>query len=114
MLGDLNSMHYSGPERRRRRVFVTRNTEYHVFDRLCVAVKNRNTDEWYTNHEALGKEVVALTNREGYWTVDLRAPITPGWRLCFANDLITSPLSTVRRPRPETVDVYPQFGYYAA
>ena len=36
---------YRGPERRRHRVFVTRNTEYHFRDGFCIAVRDRRTGQ---------------------------------------------------------------------
>ncbi|AKT40500.1 hypothetical protein [Chondromyces crocatus] len=44
---------YEGPERRRHRVFITRNTEYHVRDGVCVAVRDRNGKRFRASHIAL-------------------------------------------------------------
>ena len=34
---------YSGPDRRKRRMYVTHNTEYHLHDGVCVAVRDKHT-----------------------------------------------------------------------
>ena len=44
---------YAGPERRRRKVYFTRNTEYHFLDEVCVAVRRRDTGQWRMGHIAL-------------------------------------------------------------
>src|SRR5215469_12904009 len=48
---------YAGPERRRHRVYVTRNTEYHVRDRTCVAVRDRRTGDFMQGHLALERQI---------------------------------------------------------
>ena len=50
-------MSHAGKERRRRFVYLTRNTEYHTFDGTCVAVRNRNTGEWDPGHPALRRRI---------------------------------------------------------
>ena len=40
---------YGGPERRRHRVFVTRNTEYHFRDGFCIAVRDRRTGDFLSD-----------------------------------------------------------------
>jgi hypothetical protein len=46
-------MSYRGTERRRHRVYVTRNTEYHLRDGVCVAVRDRQSNAWRGAHIAL-------------------------------------------------------------
>jgi hypothetical protein len=46
-------MAYEGTERRRHRLVVTRNTEYHLKDDVCVAVRDRSTKRWCEGHLAL-------------------------------------------------------------
>jgi hypothetical protein len=46
-------MSYQGSDRRRHRLIVTRNTEYHLKDDLCVAVRDRNTKKWQVGHIAV-------------------------------------------------------------
>lgn len=50
-------MAYAGKERRRRFVYLTRNTEYHLLDSVCVAVRDRNSGDWDATHPALKKRV---------------------------------------------------------
>ena len=39
-------MQYSGPDRRKNRVFVTDHTEYHLRGEICVGVRDVRTGEW--------------------------------------------------------------------
>src|ERR1700742_5057694 len=48
---------YRGPERRRHRVFLTRNTEYHFRDGFCIAVRDRRTGDFLEGHLALHRRV---------------------------------------------------------
>jgi hypothetical protein len=109
---------YEGPERRRHRVYVTRNTEYHTRDGLCVAVRDRQSGEFYAHHYAVGKPL-----REGIRYDDggrLRGASLPdkievGDALHFSKDpmsldVLTSPLEAIRRPSRNTVDTYPALG----
>ncbi|MBI4955679.1 MAG: hypothetical protein HY908_26910 [Myxococcales bacterium] len=47
----------SANERRRRWVYITKNTEYHTLDGVCVAVRDRSTGRWQSEHPAHGKPV---------------------------------------------------------
>jgi len=47
------------------RVFLTRNSEYHLSDRACVGVRDRRTGEWYATHVALGCTLVGSITFEG-------------------------------------------------
>ena len=46
-------MDYKGKERRRHHVYVTRNTEYHLRDNVCVAVRDRKSRAFPPAHIAL-------------------------------------------------------------
>lgn len=102
---------YTGPERRRRKVYFTRNTEYHFLDEVCVAVRRRDTGQWRMGHVALQRPLsgsVRIT-REG----DVQPKSEPpqvGDALFFATDaadVITSILTAVGRPLPQTISSYP-------
>ncbi len=103
---------YRGPERRRHRVYVTRNTEYHFRDGFCVAVRDRRTGEFLHGHLALHHRL------DGGLKFFLNGGISPnpgepqpGESLYFASDgrdLVTSPLETVERPTKELVSAYPR------
>ena len=99
---------YTGPERRIHRVYVTRNTEYHVREGVCVAVKPRHASDWNTEHEAVAMTV------EGHVKVGALLPMPGppkiGYRIYFAednNDVLTSPVVAIARPHKTTVAQYP-------
>lgn len=102
---------YTGPERRRHRVYITRNTEYHVRDTCCVAVRDRRTGEFLHGHLAIDRRV------EGGLRFFDNGAIAPnpgeprrGESIYFAGDgreLVTSPLEATERPSPEMVSDYP-------
>jgi hypothetical protein len=102
---------YQGPDRRRHRVYVTRNTEYHFRDGFCIAVRDRRTGEFLHGHLALRRRV------HGGLKFSHNGGISPnpgepreGESLYFASedrDLVTSPLESVQRPPREVVSAYP-------
>jgi hypothetical protein len=102
---------YSGPERRRHRVYVTRNTEYHVRDWFCIAVRDRRTGDFMQGHLALHRRI------EGGLKFFPNGAIAPnpgeprrGESIYFAGngrELVTSPLEEVDRPSKEIVREYP-------
>ncbi len=101
---------FSGPERRRHRVYVTRNTEYHFRDGFCVAVRDRRSGEFLRGHLALDRRIQGGLRFFPSGAI-LPNPGEParGEALYFANDgrdLVTSPLETVERPTKETVHAY--------
>jgi hypothetical protein len=102
---------YEGPERRRHRVYVTRNTEYHFRDGYCVAVRDRRTGEFLHGHSALeGRIHGGLRFFEGGGIAPNPGEPRMGESLYFASegrDLVTSPLESVERPSRELVRAYP-------
>ncbi len=50
-------MAYRGKERRRRFVYTTRNTDYHVYNNVCVAVRDRCSGDWLSKHAALSRRL---------------------------------------------------------
>lgn len=109
------SSDYRGPERRRHRVYVTRNTEYHFRDDLCVAVRDRRTGSWLAGHLAMRRRLSGglRVNRNGTALPTWRAPRL-GESLYFGDDeqreLITSTLTDVQRPPREVVKSYAALG----
>ncbi len=101
--------HYAGPERRIRRVFVTRNTEYHFERGCCVGVKDRESGRWLLSHLAIGQQIGATLRAEqdGTWRTDPGEPL-PGQALLFtgAHPLATSVLREVQRPSRHDVALY--------
>lgn len=105
-------MLYNGRERRIHRVYVTRNTEYHVRRRLCVGVRDRRTGEWMNGHMALKSEVSGglKFHTSGAITPTEDLP-TVGESLFFSasgRDLVTSPVVNVDRPIQTIVAQYAQ------
>jgi hypothetical protein len=102
---------YKGPERRRHRVYLTRNTEYHFRDGFCVAVRDRRTGDFLHGHLALHRRVHGGLKflETGGMTPNDGEP-RPGESLYFASegrDLVTSALEGVERPTREVVRAYP-------
>jgi hypothetical protein len=102
---------YDGKERRRHKVFLTHNTEYHFRDARCVAVRDRRTGEWLPGHLALRRQLFGGIRFFMNGSL-LPNPGEPkvGEALFFAEggrDLITSPLESVERPPKELVEDYP-------
>jgi hypothetical protein len=102
---------YPGPERRRHRVYVTRNTEYHFRDGFCIAVRDRRSGDFLHGHLALQRRVHGGLKffPDGGIAPNAGEPKT-GESLYFAaegRDLVTSPLEAVERPSKELVGAYP-------
>jgi hypothetical protein len=99
-------MQYTGPERRKHRVYVTRNSEYHVRAGVCVAVRNRTTESWFAGHMAVGRQLVgALRFAPGGIVPHVGEPET-GDAIYFRegdHDVITSRLERIDRPAREVV-----------
>jgi hypothetical protein len=102
---------FTGPDRRRHRVYVTKNTEYHFRDGFCVAVRDRRTGDFLRGHLALRRRI------HGGLKFFLNGAIVPnpgepqpGEALYFATDgrdLVTSPLERIERPAREVASAYP-------
>lgn len=114
---EIRSDGYLGPDRRHNRVFVTRNTEYHCRDDVCVAVRDLRTGQFKKEHPALGRHMSGGIHfvKDG----SIESFTKPGDRpavgdsLLFSEgkletELITSPLSAIRRPPKEIVSRYSQ------
>lgn len=103
-------MGYQGKDRRIHKVFVTRNTEYHIRRDTCVAVKDRRSGEWLRAHLALRNRV------HGGLRFGLHGGIHPnvgqpsiGDSLFFhtaGRDLVTSPVLSIERPVRKLVQEY--------
>ncbi len=104
-------MGYTGSERRIHRVFLTRNTEYHVRKNVCVAVRDRRSGDWVRGHLAVRSKV------SGGLRFFMNGAIKPndgkpgiGESLFFCaqgRDLVTSPVESIERPERQTVLSYP-------
>src|SRR5258706_4962888 len=92
------------PERRIHKVFVTRNTEYHVRRGQVVAVRRRGTSEWLTGHSAMNLAVEGHVEAGGF-APQPGAP-SPGERLYLARpgkDVLTSTVVSIERPEKALV-----------
>ena len=98
-------------ERRLHRVFVTRNTEYHVRKDICVAVRDRKSGDWLRGHLAVKQRVegsLKFDNRGAIEATDTLPNV--GQSLFFhaqGRDLVTSPVLAVERPPQDMVTRYP-------
>lgn len=103
-------MGYQGNERRIHKIFVTRNTEYHVRQDQCVGVRDRRTGEWLKAHLALSSRMAGSLrfSRDGGVLPNTERPKV-GESLFFqasGRDLVTSAVLAVQRPEKNTVDAY--------
>ena len=105
---------YSGPDRRRRRVYVTQNHEYHCKDGVCVAVRDIRTGEFLPEHTALGKVATGAVVLKGAGIESIAPPeeASPGQRMHFAvdvddrSDVLTSTVQSIERPPRDVVEKY--------
>jgi len=101
---------YTGPERRKNRVFVTKNTEYHFRGDRCVAVRDRRSSKWLPSHLAIGRRLSGGVHfhKNGAAVPVCDAP-SLGEALYFADDgreLITSAVCGLERPNREVIRGY--------
>lgn len=108
-------MSYTGHERRRHRLVVTRNTEYHLRDEVCVAVRDRRTKKWCEGHLAVSLKVEGGVrfHDNGAVVPSLEDP-RPGDAMFFTyrtdlgheRQLITSKIEAIERPPKRDVLAY--------
>jgi hypothetical protein len=110
MSDDAACMGWKGDERRRHRVYLTRNTEYHLREGVCVAVRDRRTGEWLAGHLAMRRTLHcgirfymngAIRPNLGDPRVGEALFFTAGGR-----DLVTSPVEAIARPERHVVETY--------
>jgi hypothetical protein len=107
---------HAGPERRKNRLFVTRNSEYYCRDGSCVAVRDRRTGRFSPTHPAIGKRLAGalrLSPEGGMAGAFPPDALEPGEHLCFSScdghldrDVVTSPLLAIERPPKEVMSRY--------
>ena len=103
-------------ERRRRKVFVTLNSEYFCTDGVCVAVRDRHSGAFLPEHNAIGKRFTGSFQRNsegGIGAVEPPESTRPGLQLCFSSghgdlehDILTSAVLAIDRPPKELVQAY--------
>lgn len=110
-------MTYEGNERRVHKVYVTRNTEYHLRSGVCVAVKDRGTNRFRNAHIALnlkmeggvkiypnGAVIPNLTNPEVGDAIFFDLVRDDGEK----RQIVTSRIEKIDRPPKRDVLMYPK------
>jgi hypothetical protein len=97
---------YSGVERRRNRMFLTKNSEYYCWGDTCTAVRDLTSGTFNKNHSAIGRRLAGGVcflpdGRLGSFTQRGEDP-HPGESIFFSNgklgeELVTSALCKVAR-----------------
>jgi hypothetical protein len=109
-------MGYQGNERRRHRVYITRNTEYHLRDGVCVAVRDRRSRAFRPAHIALNLKLEGGVKIYSNWAmVPNVAEPTAGDAIFFTHvgpdgdskQIVTSRVETIDRPPKRDVLLYP-------
>lgn len=104
-------MAYAGKERRIHRVFVTRNTEYHIRKRTCIGVRDRRSGRWLRGHLAIQSRVAGgIRFNSGGGVIPNEGVPVIGESLFFSaggRDLVTSAIVAIERPVREVVETYP-------
>ncbi len=99
-----------GDERRIHKVFVTRNTEYHVRKNLCVGVRDRRTGRWMSGHLAFRSAVaggLSFVPGGGVRATDALPAVGDSLFFCReGRDLVTSPILAIERPERQVVSAY--------
>jgi hypothetical protein len=103
-------MQYTGPERRIHKIFVTRNSEYHMKKSTCVGIRDRKSGTWSKNHSALCQDIAGsiLFDEDGSIKISPGLPRV-GESMYFdvgGVDLITSSIVSVERPVGNVVAQY--------
>lgn len=109
-------MSYEGVERRRFFTYVTRNTEYHLQEGICVAVRDRRTGQFLQAHVAIGMRLVGGVNMSPN---GLRLPKSEkpevGDALCLtksiesSHQIVTSRVEAIERPSRPSAVTYSSF-----
>lgn len=102
---------YAGPERRIHKVYVTRNTEYHVRRGICVAVRDRRSGRWIEGHLAIRKRLEGSLRYHAHGISPNPGEPQIGDAVYFRageRDLITSRLEAMERPPKHIVENYPR------
>lgn len=87
-------------ERRRHRQFITHNTEYHLRGDVCVAVRDRRSGSWLTEHDALGTRLMGCLacTPHGFSLVASGELGSSLWFNHHGMDVVTSAVEDVQRP----------------
>src|SRR5690242_14546948 len=97
------------PERRIHKVYVTRNTEYHVRRDVCVAVRDRRSGEWLEEHAALCCKLGGSVRADERGLTPRSGPPSVGDVILFranGHHVVTSLVEAIERPEKHIVDQY--------
>lgn len=91
--------------------FVTKHSEYHLRDGVCIAVRDRASGHWVHNHPALHRPAQGTVRLQADGSL-VRSSSTPapGEALLLGDqgqDLLTSALCSIERPTKKIVMSYP-------
>ncbi|MDX2051295.1 MAG: hypothetical protein SFV15_02825 [Polyangiaceae bacterium] len=110
----MHTKSYAGPERRRHLTYLTRNTEYHLRDGICVAVRNRRNNHWLLQHKALSQK---LAGGVRFHPDGVAIPVDGGPQIGEAlyfeeagRGLVTSLVCAMERPTKQVVSQYAAVG----
>jgi hypothetical protein len=94
------------------RVYVTRNTEYHVLGDLCVAVRDLRTGVWKPDHTALQRRIKGSIRVRpgGTWDVTRDMPGVGAVIYFGGQGPMTSQVQQVRLPTSAELEHYEQIG----
>jgi len=101
---------HPGPERRIHKVYVTRNTEYHVRRGVCVAIRDRHTGTWLEKHAALRCRLGGSIRADEHGMTPHWGPPRVGDVILFCangHHVLTSMIEAVERPSKDIVEQYP-------
>jgi len=99
---------FAGPERRHHKLYITRNTEYHVRGSRVIAVRKLGSTDWLTTHSALDMTIQGRVGPDSI--VPQPGAPEPGDRLYLVSGhkaVVTSAIVAVERPPKDLVAAYP-------
>jgi len=97
-------------DRRRHKMFVTRNSEYHMRDDICVGVRNTREDRWMDRSRLLSARLMGAV--DSFSTLSSSACTEPavGKFLLFVCEngelIVTTRLEVIDRPPMDAVQYY--------
>jgi hypothetical protein len=99
-------------ERRHHKMYVTKNTEYHMRDDICVGIRKKKTGLWITNSKALKARLVGAIKSLNELILAKGKEPQIGEPLLFINpegeDIVTTSVYEIKRPPKEAVQYYIQ------
>ena len=101
-------------DRRRHKVFVTQNTEYHLRDDICVAVRDMQEGMWSKGSKLLSARLMGAVDSYHALSSNRCSPPERGKYLLFMTEdgelLVTTRLEYIERPPKEAVQHYIAMG----